>query len=80
MKVTFGRIKVPKSYDVLAEHLREKILSGDVEAGSHLPSERSLVDQTGLSRSSIRAIARSRTCSYCRISARRRMARVPKWA
>lgn len=58
MKPTFGRIKIPKSYDVLAEHLREKILSGDVAVGSHLPSERSLVDQTGLSRGSIREALR----------------------
>jgi GntR family transcriptional repressor for pyruvate dehydrogenase complex len=58
MAATFERIKVPKSYDVLAEHLREKILSGDVAAGSHLPSERALVDQTGLSRGSIREALR----------------------
>jgi len=58
MKATFERIRVPKSYDILAEQLREKILSGDVAAGSHLPSERELVGQTGLSRGSIREALR----------------------
>ena len=58
MAATFDRIKIPKSYDVLAGQLREKILSGDVAEGSHLPSERSLVGQTGLSRGSIREALR----------------------
>lgn len=52
------RIKVAKSYDVLADYLRERILSGDVAAGTSLPSERDMVGQTGLSRGSIREAIR----------------------
>lgn len=52
------RITVKKSYDVLAGLLRETILSGQYPDGSHLPSERELVDQTGLSRGSIREAIR----------------------
>lgn len=52
------RIKVAKSYDALADYLRERILNGEVPAGSSLPSEREMVGQTGLSRGSIREAMR----------------------
>lgn len=51
-------IVVPKSSDVLARELRRRILSGDVPAGSALPTERELVSQTGLSRTSVREALR----------------------
>ena len=53
-----GRIRVPKSYDVLADHLREQILSGTLVEGTSLPAERDLVGQTGLSRGSVREALR----------------------
>ncbi|MBV6306611.1 FadR family transcriptional regulator [Candidimonas humi] len=47
-------IEVPKSCDMLANKLREQILDGTIADGSMLPPERDLVQQTGLSRGSVR--------------------------
>ncbi len=56
--VKLSPIVVPKSSDVLARELRRRILSGAVPAGSALPTERELVSQTGLSRTSVREALR----------------------
>lgn len=53
-----GRIKVPKSSDVLAERLRREILTDAYPPGSSLPTERELVSATGLSRGSVREALR----------------------
>lgn len=53
-----GRISVQKSYEVLADRLRETILDGALAEGSRLPTERELVTQTGLSRGSVREALR----------------------
>jgi GntR family transcriptional regulator, transcriptional repressor for pyruvate dehydrogenase complex len=53
-----GRIQGRKSYHALAEHLRERILSGHIPEGSPLPNERELGDSTGLSRGSVREALR----------------------
>jgi GntR family transcriptional regulator, transcriptional repressor for pyruvate dehydrogenase complex len=53
-----GRIKVPKSSDVLAERLKQEILSDLYPPGSMLPTERELVSATGLSRGSVREALR----------------------
>ncbi len=53
-----GRVHVPKAADVLAERLREQILSGRLPEGAQLPAERELVEQTGLGRSSVREALR----------------------
>ena len=53
-RVTVARILVPKPHDVLANHLRDGILRGDIAEGEALPSERELVDQTGLTRGAVR--------------------------
>ena len=53
-----GRIKVPKSSDVLAERLKQEILGDGYNLGSALPSERELVSTTGLSRGSVREALR----------------------
>ena len=58
MPLGLGTIKVPKSCDVLAERLQQKILSGVYKSGSALPTERELVADTGLSRSSVREALR----------------------
>lgn len=47
-------LRVPKSSDVLADHLRQLILDGRIADGALLPGERDLVEQTGLSRGSVR--------------------------
>lgn len=53
-----GKIKVPKSSDLLAEQLKNEILSDQFPLGSPLPTERTLVDATGLSRGSVREALR----------------------
>lgn len=53
--ITVSRISVPKPHDVLANHLRESILKGEIAEGEALPSERELVDQTGLTRGAVRS-------------------------
>lgn len=53
-RVTVTRISVPKPHDVLANHLRDGILRGDLAEGDALPSERELVEQTGLTRGAVR--------------------------
>ncbi len=58
MLETLGKIKVPKSCDVLAEKLQAQILSGTYPPGASLPTERELVLATGLSRGSIRETLR----------------------
>ena len=56
--VTFSRVSVPKTYDVLAAKLRETILGGEIPEGASLPTERELISQTGLSRGSVREALR----------------------
>lgn len=57
--ITVSRIAVPKPHDVLANHLRESILKGKIPEGESLPSERDLVEQTGLSRGAVREALRT---------------------
>lgn len=52
--VGIAPISVPKASDILADRLRDLILSGSVKPGESLPSERDLVSTSGLSRSSVR--------------------------
>jgi len=49
---------VPKASDVLADRLRELILSSGLAEGTPLPTERELVVQSGLSRTSVREALR----------------------
>jgi GntR family transcriptional regulator, transcriptional repressor for pyruvate dehydrogenase complex len=53
-----GPIRVEKSYQALAGHLRDQILRGAILPGANLPNERDLGDQTGLSRGSVREALR----------------------
>lgn len=53
-----GLIDVPKSCDMLASRLRNQILSGTYIAGQQLPSERDLMEQTGISRNAVREALR----------------------
>lgn len=47
-------VVVPKAADVLANRLRELIVKGQITPGSFLPTERDLVAESGLSRTSVR--------------------------
>ncbi len=51
-------MQVPKASDVLANDLRERILRGDFPAGTALPPERELVNQTRMSRTTVREALR----------------------
>lgn len=51
-------VRVPKASDVLAHELRERILSGGIPEGAALPPERELVEQTQLSRTTVREALR----------------------
>lgn len=58
MLESLGRIKVPKSCDVLADKLKQEILGDTYPPGAALPTERELVLATGLSRGSVREALR----------------------
>jgi DNA-binding FadR family transcriptional regulator len=49
---------VPKASDVLANGLRERILTGELSEGTALPPERELVIQTRMSRTTVREALR----------------------
>ena len=54
----FEPLTVPKASDVLAREVRERIFSGELAEGTALPPERQLVEQTGLSRATVREALR----------------------
>lgn len=56
--INVKRLMVPKASGVLAEHLRETILRGELPEGSPLPTERELGERSGLSRASVREALR----------------------
>ena len=56
--LALGRLNVPKAADVLADQLRRRICSGELREGQGLPTERELVQQTRLSRMSVREALR----------------------
>jgi DNA-binding FadR family transcriptional regulator len=51
-------MQVPKASEVLADHLRENILSGRFPEGTALPTERDMVTQTQTSRTTVREALR----------------------
>lgn len=57
--VTVSRISAPKPSHVLADLLRDTIYRGAVSEGEALPTERELVDQTGLTRGAVREALRT---------------------
>ena len=56
--VRLSPMEVPKASDVLANELRERILSGEYPEGTPLPPERELVVQTRMSRTTVREALR----------------------
>jgi GntR family transcriptional repressor for pyruvate dehydrogenase complex len=58
LSLDLATVVVPKASDVLAAKLRELILSRGLAEGTPLPTERELVAQSGLSRTSVREALR----------------------
>ncbi|HET7399102.1 MAG TPA: FadR/GntR family transcriptional regulator [Intrasporangium sp.] len=56
--IQLAPMEVPKASDVLANGLRERILSGEFVEGTPLPPERELVTQTRMSRTTVREALR----------------------
>lgn len=56
--IRLSPMAVPKASDVLANELRERILSGEYPEGTPLPPERELVVQTQMSRTTVREALR----------------------
>ncbi len=52
-------VKNGPAYAVLAEHLRNRILSGELQPGARLPGEAELTAEFGVGRSTIREALRS---------------------
>lgn len=48
------RVRVPKTADVVAQAIRSRIISGEIDEGEPLPSEAELMLQFGVSRPSLR--------------------------
>jgi GntR family transcriptional regulator, transcriptional repressor for pyruvate dehydrogenase complex len=57
--VPLPRVSMPKPSSVLAGRLREAILHGEIPEGQLLPSERDLMEQTGLTRGAVRDALRT---------------------
>jgi DNA-binding FadR family transcriptional regulator len=56
--LAMARIVVPKPQEMLANQLRDSILKREIAEGESLPSERELVEQTGLTRGAVREALR----------------------
>ncbi len=56
--VKLDTLKVPRASELVAERLRELIVSGSVPEGENLPSEKELVMQLGVSRATLREALR----------------------
>ena len=57
-RIAVGPIRVIKGPETLATVLRDSILSGEIATGAALAPERTLVEQTGLSRATVREALR----------------------
>jgi DNA-binding FadR family transcriptional regulator len=57
-QATLSPMQVPKASEVLANELRESILSGKFPEGTALPTERDMVSQTQMSRTTVREALR----------------------
>jgi GntR family transcriptional repressor for pyruvate dehydrogenase complex len=53
-RTAFGRLRIQKASELLAQQIREAVLIGDLPEGSALPSEKELTDQFGVSRATVR--------------------------
>ncbi len=57
-RVTVGAVRIAKGPETLAGMLRDSILSGEIAPGAAFAPERRLVEQTGLSRATVREALR----------------------
>lgn len=57
-RITLGVVKIAKGPETLAAMLRDSILSGEIVPGAAFAPERALVEQTGLSRATVREALR----------------------
>ncbi len=48
------KVRVPKMADIIADHIRNRILSGELREGDSLPSEAELLESFGISRPTLR--------------------------
>src|SRR4051812_28142690 len=48
------KLRVPKAAEILASHLRQRIIRGELKEGDRLPTEQNLIVQFGVSRSTFR--------------------------
>jgi DNA-binding FadR family transcriptional regulator len=48
------KLRVPKAAEILASHLRQRIIRGELKEGDRLPTEQNLIEQFGVSRSTFR--------------------------
>ncbi len=55
----FARLETTKSYQAVVNQVKAKIYSGELRPGSSLPTERTLCDELGVSRSTVREAMRS---------------------
>jgi DNA-binding FadR family transcriptional regulator len=53
-RLHIGAIRVPRPADVYADLIRDKILEGELPVGTPLPPERILVEESGLTRATVR--------------------------
>lgn len=53
------RVRVARAYELLADVLRDRILSGQLREGDRLPSELTIAHQAGVSRSTVREALRT---------------------
>jgi DNA-binding FadR family transcriptional regulator len=58
MRPVISPVRVATGPEMLAEQIRERILSGQIAPGAALPAERELVVQSGLSRATVREALR----------------------
>ena len=47
-------LRVPKTAEIVADRIRKRIISGDLDEGSSLPPEGQLLEQFGVSRPTLR--------------------------
>lgn len=56
---SFRRVKTPRAFEDIAEQIRSELATGRLQAGDRLPPERSLAEQFGVSRNTLREALRS---------------------
>lgn len=57
--VDFRRVKTPRAFEEIAKQIRKELSSGRLRVGDRLPAERSLAEQFGVSRNTLREALRS---------------------